>query len=358
MNQGFKIEPISILKVEDQNGKVLEENDPERGRRVLTPEQAYMMVDILSDNDARTPVFGPNSYLNIPGRQVAVKTGTTNDRRDNWTVGGNTQIVVGVWVGNNDNSEMLQVASGVTGASPIWRRIVLAALSDKPNIGFEVPGGIVSAAVDSVSGYAAHDGFGSRIEKFVDGTQPGEDPVHVKLKVCKTDGKLATPSDISSGNYDEKEFFLFKEEDPTTSAGNENKWQKGINEWLAGQGDSRYHPPSDYCGTGNPLTVEFRSPHDHDSNLPTKFNVEMTASSTSSIKEMVLEVDGTRVRSFTAPPYKYDITLSKGVHKIKVIAEDQNGNKSDREITVGVEIAWDYSPSPTPTPLLTPTPTP
>ena len=88
MNWGFRIDPIALLKVEDSNGKVLEQVRPDKGRRVLTPEQAYLIFDVLSDNEARTAVFGPNSQLFIPGRQVAVKTGTTNDRRDNWSMGG------------------------------------------------------------------------------------------------------------------------------------------------------------------------------------------------------------------------------------------------------------------------------
>lgn len=359
MNKGFRVEPVAILKVEDQEGEILEEIEPKKGRRVLTPEQAYMIADILSDNEARTEIFGPNSLLNIPGRNVAVKTGTTNDKRDNWTVGGNMQAVVGVWVGNNDNSPMQKVASGISGASPIWRRIIMESLSGKPNLSFEVPGGIVTAAVDNVSGYAVHDGYPSRIEKFIDGTQPGEDPVHKKLKVCKSDGKLATPADIASGNYDEKEYFVFKEEDPTAGSGEPNRWQEGINAWLATQDDSRYHPPSEYCGTQNPVSVDFISPTDHASNLPNKFNVEIKADSTSDIVQVELEVDGARVRTFNSRPFRDDLNLPKGVHTLKAIAKDNNGNASDRTITIGVQVAWDYTPSPTSTltPTQTPTPT-
>lgn len=358
LNDGFRVEPISILKVEDQKGKVLEETEPKKGRRVLTPEQAFLVADILSDNNARTEIFGPNSLLNIPGRTIAVKTGTTNDKRDNWTIGGNTLGLAGVWVGNNDNSPMLEVASGVTGASPIWRKIILEFLSDKPNIGFEVPGGIVTAAVDSVSGYAAHDGFPSRIEKFIVGTEPGEDPVHVKLKVCKTDGKLATPSDIASGNYEEKEYFVVKEEDPTAAPGEPNKWQEGINSWLETQTDSRYHPPEDFCGTANPVNVEFVSPRDKDSNLPNQFTIKVSADSTSDITEIQLDIDGERERTFTGPPYEHTVNLSDGVHELRAVARDAKGNESDRKITIGVNVAWDYSPSPTPSPIPTPTPSP
>ncbi|KKQ51085.1 MAG: hypothetical protein US72_C0022G0007 [Microgenomates group bacterium GW2011_GWC1_38_12] len=322
----------------------------------MTPEQAYLIADILSDNEARKEVFGLNSLLNIAGRQIAVKTGTTNDKRDNWTVGGNSQSLAGVWVGNNDNSEMLQVASGVTGASPIWRRIILESLKEKPNISFEVPGGIVTKSIDSVSGYSAHDGFPSRIEKFIVGTEPGEDPVHVRLKVCKSDGRLATPSDIASGNYEEKEFFVFKEEDPTGGIDGVNKWQEGILSWIGTQSDPRYRPPSDYCGTSNPVNVEFLTPHDNDSNLPNKFAVEIRADSTNNIILVELEVDGTRIRSFTRPPFREDVELSDGIHRLRAKAKDSSGKESDRSITIGVKVPWDYSPSPIPTG--TPTPTP
>lgn len=358
MNAGYKIEPTSILKVEDSDGKVLEEVKPDKGRRILTPEQAYLIADILSDNDARSSVFGTNSLLNIPGRQVAVKTGTTNLKKDNWTIGGNSQGVVGVWVGNNDNSEMLEVASGITGASPIWRKIILEVLNGKPNITFEVPGGIVTAAVDTVSGYAAHDGYPSRIERFIVGTEPIADPVHVKLKVCKSDGKLATPSDISNGNYDEKEYFVFKEEDPTAKSGGENKWQEGILSWAATQGDSRYHPPTDYCGTSNPVSVDFVSPTDRTSNLPKKFTIELRADSTNDIIQIELEVDGVKVRTFTGRPFKQEVDLLDGVHTLRAKAKDSQGKEADRTITVGVNTAWDYSPSPTITPTSIPSPTP
>lgn len=356
MNGGFRVDPVAILKVVDQKGKVLEEVKPKKGKRVLTPEQAYMMIDILSDNEARKDVFGTNSLLNISGRQIAVKTGTTNDKKDNWTIGGNMDAVVGVWVGNNDNSSMLAVASGVSGASPIWRRILLEALKARPAKSFEVPGGVVTASVDSFSGYAAHDGFPSRIEKFVDGTQPGEDPVHVKLKVCKTDGKLASPGDVVSGNYDEKEFYVLKEKDPSAKEG-ENRWQDGINAWLSNQADSRYRPPSDYCGSTNPVSVEFLSPKDQTSNLSNDVSIEVRADSTNRITQVELEIDNAKVATLVSRPFKHTANLANGVHTIKAIAKDDKNNSSDRTIKIGVNTAWDYVPA-TPTPTFTPTPSP
>ena len=350
MNKGYRVDPVSILKIEDANGKVLEENKPEKGKQVLSEAEAFLIANILSDNSARAMIFGENSLLNIAGKQIAVKTGTTNDKRDNWAVGGNPQVVVGTWVGNNDNSPMKQVASGVSGASPIWRKILLKSLDGKPNATFEIPENVVTKEVDSVSGYSAHDGFPSRLEYFIKGTEPGNDLVHIKLKVCKSQGKLATPSDVSSGNYEEREYFVFKEEDVTGGIDGVNKWQEGILAWITSQNDSRYNPPTDYCEGSNPISVDFNSPRDHNSNLPEKFNVDIKVDSVNDISEVVLEIDGVKLRTFTGKPFSQDVDLSSGVHQLRAVSRDVNGKESDKTITIGVGVPWDYFPSPTPTP--------
>ncbi len=345
MNGGYRIDPVAILKVEDSSGKVLEESKPQKGKRVLTAEQAFLINDMLSDNNARKDVFGLNSLLNIAN--VAVKTGTTNDRRDNWTIGGNANAIVGVWVGNNDNSPMTQVASGVTGASPIWRRIILSALQNRPSVKFTAPSGVISASVDVVSGYGAHDGYPSRQEFFIKGTEPGSDPVHTKLKVCKSDGKLATPADVSGGNYEEKEFFVFKEDDPTTAAGGQNKWQEGILTWLSTQSDSKYHPPTDYCGTSNPLNVNFNNPHDQ-SQVSSNFIVDVRADSSSSVTQIILEIDGVQKNTSSNGVLTYGANgLSDGLHTLHAVAKDSDGHQSDRTIQVSVNQPF-ASPTPTP----------
>ncbi|RJR30402.1 PBP1A family penicillin-binding protein [Candidatus Microgenomates bacterium] len=347
-NGGYRVEPLAILKIEDQSGKVLEENSPQKGKQVLSAGEAFIISDILSDNQARSLVFGLNSLLNIPGRQVAVKTGTTNDLRDNWAIGGTSQVMVGVWVGNNDNSKMKSVASGVSGATPIWRRITMASLEGKPNVSFQAPEDVVAVPVDALSGYRAHDGFAERAEYFIKGTEPGDDPVHVKLKICKGEGRLATPSDVVAGNFEEKEYIILKENDPTAPAGGENKWQTGINEWINGQPDTRYRPPTEYCTGVNqvPINVEFREPTDRTSDLQNEFHVRFTVDSVYKIEEAWLEVDGVRVRSFTEKPYEYTINLSTGPHKLRAVARDSEGNESDRRIEIGVNTQWDYVVAP------------
>ncbi len=125
----------SLISVEDSAGRKLPL--PIRSTKQVIPSGvAYQISSILSDNSARAPAFGPNSVLNIPGRTVAVKTGTTNNLRDNWTIGYTPTFVVATWVGNNDNSRMSSVASGITGASPIWSHTMAELLQGTPDLTF------------------------------------------------------------------------------------------------------------------------------------------------------------------------------------------------------------------------------
>ncbi len=349
INTGYRVDPIAILKVTDVNGKVLEDNTPQKGKRVLSEEQAFIINHILSDNNARKEVFGPNSLLNISN--VMVKTGTTNDKRDNWTIGGNANAVVGVWVGNNDNSPMLNVASGVSGASPIWRRILLEAIKGKPQVTFTPPENIIQMEVDAASGARAHDGFPSRSEYFQKGTEPGDDEVHLMLKLCKSEGKLANPSDVAAGNYDSKEFFVFKEEDPTAGPGGQNKWQEAIITWINGQADQKYHPPTEHCGTSNPINVEFVSPTDRNSNVQSDATIKFRVDAVNDIVQADLYVDSKKVRSFSSVPFEFKADssiLTDGVHTLRAVATDSQGKTSDRVITIGVNSAWNATPQPTP----------
>ena len=359
-NGGLRVEPISILKVTDKDGKVLEEYKPLTHKRVLTAEQAFLISHILSDNSARLLTFGERSALVISGRTVAVKTGTTNDKRDNWTIGWTPQVAVGVWVGNNDNSPMKEVASGISGAAPIWRRITQAVLADKPNLSFIAPGNIVTAEIDSLSGYRAHDGFPSRMEYFIKNSEPtANDPVHVKLKLCRGQNKLATPAQISRGDYEEKEFFVFKEEDLVSTDG-VNRWQEGIDQWLATQTDSRYHPPTEYCGSEQEMGVNISEPGNEQqiNNHEVKVRAEVTAANR--VTKVEFYVNDEKKDETDSRPYEKVFTLSDGPYVLKVKAFDEKGNQAEASVKIGVNVPWDWqpSPTPTPTPLVTPTPSP
>ncbi|MEJ0001721.1 MAG: penicillin-binding transpeptidase domain-containing protein [bacterium] len=125
-----------ILKVEDEKGNVLEEYEQNQ-KQVLDKNAALTVSDILSDNVSRVPTFGLHSALEIPGKQVAVKTGTTNNDKDAWTIGYTPDIAVGVWAGNNDNTKMKSGGSAI--AAPIWNKFMTEALKKYPDDKFEAP---------------------------------------------------------------------------------------------------------------------------------------------------------------------------------------------------------------------------
>lgn len=137
--EGVVNDIVTILRVEDSEGKVLEEYEEKRGKKVLDPKVARMINNILSDNSARAYAFGERNWLTLGSRPVAAKTGTTNDYRDAWTIGYTPSIVTGVWVGNNDNSEMKKGSAGGVVAAPIWHDYMDQVLGDTPVESFKIP---------------------------------------------------------------------------------------------------------------------------------------------------------------------------------------------------------------------------
>jgi len=145
-NLGNRVNLTDILKITDYRGRLVDSLRLTR-KKVIDPGIAFIISDILSDSMARRWAFGSHSDLEIPGYKIAVKTGTTNDKRDNWTIGYNPDFLVAVWVGNNNNSPMNKyLTSGITGASPIWHRLMTFLLknySSKKNW-FKKPNDVVS----------------------------------------------------------------------------------------------------------------------------------------------------------------------------------------------------------------------
>ncbi len=137
-NQGMYHPYQAILKVQDSKGNILEDHTvPDEGTPTIEKNASLLISDILSDNQARVPTFGANSPLVISGREVAVKTGTTNNNKDAWTMGYTPSIAVGVWVGNNDNKPMKK--GGAALAGPIWHDYMAYALKNLPDEQFESP---------------------------------------------------------------------------------------------------------------------------------------------------------------------------------------------------------------------------
>ncbi|MFW6026052.1 MAG: transglycosylase domain-containing protein [Candidatus Woesearchaeota archaeon] len=135
--EGERVSPTPISKIVTNDGEVLEKNHPTL-RRVLKKETAIKINSVLSDNEARAPMFGENSDLHIEEFDAAAKTGTTNDYKDAWTIGYNPNLVTGVWVGNNNNKKMSQKPS-INFAGPIWNQFMKKALSSKIEPGSFTP---------------------------------------------------------------------------------------------------------------------------------------------------------------------------------------------------------------------------
>jgi penicillin-binding protein 1C len=129
---------VSILKIEDKNGKIIEEYKPEE-KQVLEPQIARMINSILSDNSARAFIFGEKNNLTLGGRPVAAKTGTTNEYHDAWTLGYTPSLVTGVWVGNTNNDKMKGAADGSVVAAPIWNAYMSRVLGNTPFESFKAP---------------------------------------------------------------------------------------------------------------------------------------------------------------------------------------------------------------------------
>lgn len=206
-NGGQRVEPVYILQIDKADGETIYEWEPPvLGDPELDPRVAYLITSILSDPYARIPSFGTNSALDI-GRIAAAKTGTTTDFRDNWTVGYTPELVVGVWVGNADNSPMRDV-TGISGAGPIWNDFMRTVLYGRPVRDFARPDGLVRQEVCITSGLLPTEHCPQRIwEWFIRGTQPTtEDYFYQPYEIDSRTGDIAT--DATPEQYRTTEVYL------------------------------------------------------------------------------------------------------------------------------------------------------
>lgn len=212
-NSGVEQPLMAVTKVTDWKGNVLEEHDPKKialtGQRILEPDVTFIISHMLYDNNARLEAFGPSSYLVVNGHsEVSVKTGTTNDRRDNWTIGYTPDAVVVTWVGNNDNSPMSGAVSGISGASPIWNKVMSAVLAkaekgaydpnEKGHAWPEQPDDVVGATICANTGGLppnsdpGNPGCPTRFEYFIKGTVPTSSLIVNKdIQLFNDTGQLA-----------------------------------------------------------------------------------------------------------------------------------------------------------------------
>jgi len=207
-NQGITTPLRTILKVEKNTGELLKlvscpnQKNLAGGdtvvnaeevictpKRNLSPTTAYLVSDILSDNGARSAAFGANSVLNIKSAKVAVKTGTSNDLKDNWAIGFTENFLVATWVGNNDSSPMSKIASGITGASPIWAKVFNTILekNHEPK-SFTPPENLIKVPICILTGTLTCTGCPTRVDYFVKGTEPKKacDPADIQRRLNAT----------------------------------------------------------------------------------------------------------------------------------------------------------------------------
>jgi penicillin-binding protein 1C len=218
-NGGVRMPPLAILKITDSAGAVIcDSAEPARpctrnlaagGQLALSPVDAFLITDILSDNEARTPIFGSNSLLRLE-RPAAAKTGTTNDFRDVLTLGYTPQLATGVWVGNADNSPMVQI-SGITGAAPIWNEFMRTALANEPVIEFTPPPGVRLFEVCAETGTLPSEACPERRQRWFAEDRPPLPPEKDLYQIVRLDrasGRLATEF-TPTASIEEKVFKIY-----------------------------------------------------------------------------------------------------------------------------------------------------
>jgi membrane peptidoglycan carboxypeptidase len=320
-NGGVRVSPTAVLKITDASGNVIEEWKPPSGERVLDERIAFLISDILSDNTARRATFGPNSALQI-GRPAAVKTGTTTDFRDNWTVGYMPELAVGVWVGNADNSPMVNV-SGVAGAGPIWHDFMRAALTGKPESQFVQPPGLVRAEVCAMSGLLPTEYCPlRRSELFIDGTQPTTyDTFYQPFRIDSATGLLADDSTPPERVVTQVFLVLPPEAQEWARA-------KGIpqppnsGQWSVASGQSTLHITSP-----DDATIFNISPR-----LPIESQqITFSAVSGATMREVSFVLNGKVEATLTEPPYQYFWTLAPGQYTLEVVGVTASGERVSGE---------------------------
>lgn len=338
-NSGKATSLKSIIEVKDYRHKSIFREKKPISKQIFSKETAFIISHILSDNNARLLSFGANNYLNISGKTVAVKTGTTDDKRDNWTIGYTNDLVVGVWVGNNDNSPMSPVlASGISGAAPIWRRIFMKAFSQGYHDGIiDKPNKVIALEIDALFGGLPHSGSPTRVEYFLEGTQPQkESTIYQKIKISKTTGDLANATEIARGNYVEKEFFIFKEQDPLSTDG-KNRWQEAIDEWAKHQNDDRWKPPTNISSENlDDIKIQINDPQDMTRVNSNDFRIYAKAISNYALKSFELYVGSERKIRTNEAIIDQNLHLENGLYKLIFKAANEKGKEETKELTIGI----------------------
>ncbi|MBL7065761.1 MAG: PBP1A family penicillin-binding protein [Anaerolineae bacterium] len=358
-NGGYRVEPVTITRVEDSRGRVLRAWDAAPGERVLDERVAYLITDVLSDNFARAPTFGEGSALRL-SRPAAAKTGTTTDWRDNWTVGYTPGLVTGVWAGNADNEHTHHV-SGAVGAAPIWHDVMETLLKGQPAREFVEPEGMVRMEVCADSGLPIGDwglGIGdwgagrlpvrcprTVTELFIEGTQPTQtDDWRWMFAIDTRNGLLAGPG-CPPQFTTQKRYTLYPAE--------AQEWARSQN---IPQPPETYSPlcPGQEAGTKprvpSPLapstsSLVLTSPdqgsrYSLSSEIPPAAQQILVAARPAdgvTLRQVTLLADGHPLATLTHPPYQVLWPMTAGRHAFTAVGVDAEGNEVEgNRITIEV----------------------
>ncbi len=316
-NGGFRVDPAYILEVRDRHGEVLYEwTPPARENPILDPRVGYLITDILSDNEARIPSFGPASALNI-GRPAAAKTGTTTDFRDNWTVGYTPNLVTGVWVGNADNSPMVEV-SGISGAGPIWHEFMRRALLGQPELEFSVPEGLVRAEVCALSGLLPTEYCPkTRWEWFIAGTVPIESDTFFRPFTLDRRTGLLADETTPPEEREERVYLILPPE---------------AQDWAIRQGIPQ-PPVGARIASGENVPARLLSPDPHTVFRLTPLlpedqqRIRLAVTVPSQAEAVAYWLDGALLATVEEPPYEHWWSLQPGEHEISAVVELADGTR-------------------------------
>ncbi len=311
-NGGSRIQPYLILDVMDAAGEVVYTAVPDKPARVLDERVAWLISDILSDDEARLLSFGANSVLRLD-RPAAVKTGTTTQFRDNWTVGYTPDLAVGVWVGNADNTPMENI-SGISGAGPIWHQFMRQALAGRPPIPFVRPDGLSRVEICALSGLLPGDACPfRRWEWFLDGTEPVEtDSFYRRVWVDARTGLLAAEDEPDAQRIERLVLNL---------PGVFHPWARAeglllLDDLRRGADDG------ETAATDAPSPLRLVSPDQNSvyrlsPALPqTAQKLRLEAVADGRFRELVLWLDGEPIASFTQPPFTFWWMMTPGQHTL------------------------------------------
>lgn len=312
-NGGYRVTPVTILEVTGVSGETLWTPAAPQRPRVLDERLAWLITDILSDDNARSIGFGLNSWLQLD-RPAAAKTGTTTDFHDNWTLGYTPDLVVGVWVGNASHEPMRDV-SGISGAGPVWHQFMRTALAGAPERDFLRPDGLAQVQVCSLSGMLPSDACPyTKFEWFIQGTAPTQvDTLYHRISLDAATGKLADETTPPEQRIEKLVLDLPLPAVP----------------WARLQGLALF---SDYLERADgTITLVITSPDPNAvfhlaADVPlTGQSLQVSAEAPAGLKGVRLLLDGQELARFEAPPFQVWWQLEIGDHEVWAEAVNQAG---------------------------------